>query len=169
MSKKPPKAERRPVGELVAARVVLEQAWAYDRRIVDGMTWQMIRGLALRPDEHGGIGRNVGISTLKALVAAHRAEQGEIVGTREERIERRQHEIDMLALAARASIARAQAAGALDVHGAKVLLEARAAEAKMHGDDAALRIEADVTTHDAVDAELDAMLARIPGRTKAEP
>lgn len=171
MSKKRPKASKPiPVGELVAARVVLERQWAYDRRIVDGMTWQMIRGAALRDDEHGGIGRNVGISTLKALVAAHRAEQGEIVGTREERIERRQHELDTLALAARASLARAAAAGALDVHAAKVLLDTRAAEAKMHGDDAALRIEADVVTHDGDLAELNAELVALGLEpVKAEP
>lgn len=161
MSKKRPKAskaERPPVGELIAARVALEQEWAYERRIVDGLPWAAIRALALRPLEHGGIDRNVGVATLRALVAAHRAEQGEIVGTREERIERRQHELDTLALAARSSLAKAAKLGALDVHAAKVLLDARAAEAKMHGDDAALRIEADVTTHDAVLDELNAAL-----------
>lgn len=172
MSKKRPKASKLapPVGDLVVARVVVERQWAYDRRIVDGMTWQMIRALALRPDEHGGIGRNYGIATLKGLVAAHRAEQGEIVGTREERIERRQHELDELALLARASLGRAAAAGALDVHAAKVLLDARAAEAKMHGDDAALRIEADVTTHDAVLDELNAALVAMGEEpVRAEP
>lgn len=185
MSKKRPKASKPapPVGELVVARVVLEQQWTYDRRIVDGMTWQMIRSLALRPDEHGGIGRNYGIATLKGLVAAHRAEQGEIVGTREERIERRQHELDELALLARGALARAAAGGVVTIDGerveipprldekaAKVLLDARAAEAKMHGDDAALRIEADVTTHDAVLDELNAALVAMGEEpVRAEP
>lgn len=186
MSKKRPKASksaRPPVGEIVAARAVLEQAWTYDRRIVDGMTWQMIRALALRPDELGGIGRNYGIATLKGLVAAHRAEQGEIVGTREERIERRQHELDELALLARASIARAAAGGVVKIDGelveipprldekaAKVLLVARAAEAKMHGDDAAQRVDVDVTTHDAVLDELNAALVAMGEEpVRAEP
>ena len=107
---------------------------------------------------------------MKGLVAAHRAEQGEIVGTREERIERRQHELDELALLARASLGRAAKLGALDVHAAKVLLDARAAEAKMHGDDAALRIEADVTTHDAVLDELNAALVAMGEEpVRAEP
>lgn len=164
MSKKPPKADAR---ELILASVMREREWAYDRRIVDALAWPAIRSLALRPVELGGIGRDVGIATLKGLVAAHRADQGEIIGTREERIERRQHELDTLALAARASLAKAAAVGALDVHAAKILLDTRAAEAKMHGDDAALRIEADVTTHDAVTDELNAMLARA-GRAPME-
>lgn len=156
MSKTAPK----PAQELILARVLYEREWAYERRIVDGLPWQAIRSLGVRPDELGGINRNLGVGTLKGMVAEHMAEQGVMHGTREERIERRQLELDALALMARSSLARAAESGALDVHAAKILLDARAAEAKMHGDDAALRIEADVTTHDAVSAELDALLAR---------
>lgn len=168
MSKK--KRKQPPIGDLILARLVVEREWAYQRRIVDGLSWAAVRSLAPRPDEHGGIGRELGIVALKGMVDAHRAELGGIVGTREERIERRQLELDELALLARASLARAafptdpELSATLDEKAAKVLLDVRAAESKMHGDDAALRIEADVTTHDAADAELDAMLARMPGR-----
>lgn len=164
MSKKPPKAERpapASPAELMLASLVFEREWTYTQRIVHALPWTAIRSAALRPIDAGGIGRNYGIATLKGLVAQHRADQGEVVGTREERIERRQLELDTLALLARASLEKAASLGALDVHAADVLLKTRTAEAKMHGDDAALRIEADVTTHDAVTDELNEMLARI--------
>lgn len=149
---------------LIEARVVLERAWVYERRIHDGMPWPAIRSLALRPDELGGIGRNYGIATLRGMVAAHRADQGEVVGTREERLERRQHEYDVLALGARAALARKASDPdypGLDVNAAKLLLDVRAAEAKMHGDDAATKIEAEVTTRDGVLDDLNAALAAI--------
>lgn len=154
---------------LIEARVVLERAWVYERRIHDGMPWPAIRALALRPDEAGGIGRNYGVSTLRGMVAAHRADQGEVVGTREERLERRQHEYDVLALGARAALARAAAhrdeygepAPYLDTAAAKLLLDVRAAEARMHGDDQPTKIEAEVTTRDGVLDDLNAALAAI--------
>lgn len=147
---------------LIEKRVLEEQEWAYEQRIVRGLPWHAIRGLALRPRNAGGIDRNVGIGTLKEMVAAHRAAQGDIVGTREERVERRQLEYDTIALAARASLAKAGELEALDVHAAKVLLDVRAAEAKMHGDDRPTEIHAEIVSRDAVDAELNAMLSRIP-------
>lgn len=147
---------------LIEARILEEQAWTYDRRIVDGLSWHAIRGLALRPREAGGLDRNLGIGTLKDLVAAHRAAQGEIVGTRAERVERRQLEYDELALMARRNLARGAEVEALDVHAAKLLLDVRAAEAKMHGDDQPAEAKVEIVTRSAVEAELDAMLGRIP-------
>jgi hypothetical protein len=150
---------------LIAARVVEEQEWAYEQRIVRGLPWHAIRGLALRPRDAGGIDRNVGIGTLKEMVAAHRAAQGDIVGTREERVERRQLEYDTIALAAREALARKGTDPmfpGLDANAAKVLLDVRAAEAKMHGDDRPTEIHAEIVSRDAVDAELNAMLSRIP-------
>lgn len=149
---------------LIEARVVLERAWVYERRIHDGMPWPAIRALALRPDEAGGIGRNYGVSTLRGMVAAHRADQGEVVGTREERLERRQHEYDTIALGARAALARKASDPdypGLDVNAAKLLLDVRAAEARMHGDDMPTKIEAEVTTRDGVLDDLNAALAAI--------
>jgi hypothetical protein len=142
---------------LVEAAIVRDQQWAYDRRIVDGLSWQQIRYLGVRPLEHGGIGRDLSIGSLKGMVAAHRSAQGEIVGTRDERIERRQLEIDELARLARNSVARADAAGKLDATGARLLLDARAAEAKMHGDDTPAELV--VTHRDAVLDDLNAALA----------
>lgn len=151
---------------LIEKRILEEQEWAWTQRIARGLPWHAIRGLALRPRDAGGIDRNVGIGTLKDMVAAHRAAMGEIVGTREERVERRQMEYDEIALLARASLAKAAEVEALDVHAAKALLEARAAEAKMHGDDRPTEIHAEIVSRDAVDAELNAMLSRIPTEEK---
>ena len=144
---------------LIEKRILDEQAWAYDARIVRGLPWHAIRGLALRPREIDGLDRNLGIGTLKDLVAAHRVAQGEVVGTREERVERRQLEYDELALVARASIARAARDDVADVNAAKLLLDVRAAEAKMHGDDKPAEIRAEIVTRDAVLDELNAELA----------
>lgn len=151
---------------LIEKRILEEQEWAWTQRIARGLPWHAIRGLALRPRDAGGIDRNLGISTLKDMVAAHRAAMGEIVGTREERVERRQMEYDEIALLARASLSKAAEVEALDVHAAKALLEVRAAEAKMHGDDRPTEIHAEIVSRDAVDAELNAMLARIPTEEK---
>lgn len=152
---------------LIEARVLEEQEWAWTQRIARGLPWHAIRGLALRPRDAGGIDRNLGIGTLKEMVAAHRAAMGEIVGTREERVERRQLEYDEIAQLSRASLAKAAEVEALDVHAAKVLLDVRAAEAKMHGDDRPVEMKAEITTRTAVEAELEAMLSRIP-ETKAK-
>jgi len=152
---------------LIEKRILEEQEWTYTQRIIRGLPWHAIRGLALRPRDAGGLGRNLSIATLKDLVAAHRAAQGEVVGSREERVERRQLEYDMLALTARAAIEKAAEVEALDVHAAKVLLDARAAEAKMHGDDRPAEIKAEIVTKTAVEAELEAMLGRIPEEESA--
>jgi hypothetical protein len=149
---------------LIEARLAADQEWTWQRRVIDGLTWPAIRSLALRPREAGGIGANVGIATLKGWADAHRAAQGDIVGTREERVERRQLEYETIALAARRSLARAGELETLDVHAAKVLLEVRAAEAKMHGDDKPAEIKAEIVNVHDVDRELDAMLGRIPER-----
>lgn len=143
---------------LIAEKIVREQAWVYEQRIVRGLSWHAIRGLALRPEEAGGIGRNFAIGTLKDMVAAHRVAQGDVIGTADERRERRQLELDEMALLARASIAKAAELETLDIHAMKVLLDVRAAEAKMHGDDKPVEIKADIVHHDAIIDELNAEL-----------
>lgn len=156
--------------ELIEKRVLEEQEWAYNARIRAGLSWHAIRALALRPRDAGGIDRNVPISSLKAMVDAHRAAQGDVTGTRDERVERRQLEYDEIALVARAAInakAHDPMFPGLDVNAVKVLLDVRAAEAKMHGDDKPAELKAEIVTRDAVDAELEAMLARIPKREAA--
>jgi hypothetical protein len=153
---------------LIEKRVLEEQAWTYEQRIVRGLSWHAIRALAMRPRDAGGIDRVVGISTLKDLVAAHRAAQGEIVGTREERVERRQLEYDELALLARGALA-AKASDPLypgvDVNAAKLLLDVRAAEAKMHGDDKPAEAKVEIVSRDAVLDELNAELAAMGEQT----
>ena len=149
---------------LIEARVLEEQEWAYARRILDGQPWHAIRALAMRPRDAGGIGRAVGIDVLKNLVAAHRVSQGEVVGNREERVERRQIEYDNLALVARKALhdkLNDDLYPGLDVHAAKLLLDVRAAEAKMHGDDKPAEVKAEIVTRSAIDSEIDAMLARM--------
>lgn len=149
---------------LIEKRVLEEQEWAYQRRIVDGLAWEAMRSFAMRPRELGGLDRVLGIPVLRDLVAAYRAGQGEIVGTREERVERRQLEYDALALLARKALV--DKAGdpmypGLDVNAAKMILDVRAAEAKMHGDDKPAEIKAEIVTRTAIDAEIDAMLVRM--------
>jgi len=152
---------------LIEKRILEEQEWVWTARIASGLSWHAIRGLALRPRDAGGLDRNLPISTLKAMCDAHRAAQGDIVGTREERVERRQLEYDTIAQIARAELMRAADPDQsliphLSDKAAKALLEVRAAEAKMHGDDKPAELKAEIVTRDAVDAELEAMLARIP-------
>lgn len=153
---------------LIEARILEEQALVYDARIVRGLSWHAIRGLVLRPRDAGGLDRNLGIGTLKDLVAAHRVAQGDIVGTRDERVERRQLEYDDLVLLARAAIvakANDPDAPGVDVNAAKLLLDVRAAEAKMHGDDKPAEIRAEIVTRDAVLDELNAELAAMGEQT----
>jgi hypothetical protein len=175
MSKKPPKAkkkrEREPASraELIEARVLREREWCW-ATYVAGYPYPVIRTMTILPPDQGGLGYALEVSTIKTLVAEHRAERGEIIGTRAERIERRQMRLDQIALNAQEQMRRAAAGrvidgielpGYLDEKAAKVLLEVMAAEGKMHGDDAALRIEAEVTTRDGVLDELNEALAAL--------
>jgi hypothetical protein len=147
-------------GDLIAQQTLREQAWCYARRM-EGYTFPMIRALANEPADAGGLGYDLSVSAIRSLVQAHREAQGEITGTRAERIERRQMLYEGQILRAQAAISRAAAVGALDPDAEKLLQSALAAEAKMHGDDAAQRIEADVTHHDGATAELFAMLDEV--------
>jgi len=159
MSKKPPKAKKQArTAELIEARVLREREWCW-AAYVAGYPYPVIRTMTILPPSEGGLGYPLDVTAIKALVAEHRAEQGEIIGTREERIERRQMRLDQIALDAQAAMRTARELETIDVHAAKVLLDVMAAEGKMHGDDAALRIEAEVTTRDGVLDELNASLA----------
>jgi len=150
---------------LILAKIAEEQAfereWAYDLHVHQGIPFAVMLGMAMRPRDAGGVGRMLSWPDLRRLIDEQRAIQGTPFGDRETRIERRQMEIDELARAAKMSLARAGEAGALDVHAAKVLLEVRAAEAKMHGDDAAQRVDVEVTTRTQLDAEIEATLERL--------
>lgn len=165
MSKKPPKAKKKrehasPRAELIEARVLREREWCWSAYVA-GYPYPVIRTMTILPPDQGGLGYSLEVSTIKTLIAEYRAERGDIIGTREERIERRQMRLDQIALDAQAAMRRAREAEEFDAQAAKALLEVGAAEGKMHGDDAALRIEADITTRDGVLDELNASLAAL--------
>lgn len=150
---------------LIEAKIAEEQAfereWAYDLHVHQGLPFAVMLGRAVMPRDKGGVGRRLAWPDLRRLIDEQRAIQGTPFGDRETRIERRQMEIDAMALQARQQLAKAAELDALDVHAAKLLLEVRAAEAKMHGDDAAQRVDIEVTTHSQLDAEIDAALERM--------
>lgn len=177
MSKKPPKAKKQArTAELIEARVLREREWCW-QAYVAGYPYPVISTMSGLPESEGGLGRMLHVSAVKTLVAQYRAEQGEIIGTREERIERRQMRLDALGLQATQALTapseitvdmdskerREQRIAEARWRGdaAKLLLDVMAAEGKMHGDDAALRIEAEVTTRDGVLDELNASLAML--------
>lgn len=157
MSKKHPKASASRA-ELIEARVLREREWCWSAYVA-GFPYPVIRTMSILPPSEGGLGYPLDVTAIKTLVAEHRAEQGQIIGTRDERIERRQLRLDQIALDAQAAMRRAREEDAFDPQAAKTLLDVMAAEGKMHGDDAALRIEAEVTTRDGVLDELNASLA----------
>ena len=170
--------------DLVEARVIREEDWALDawraRRSFPDM-----RRLAMLPLEEGGLGYALSESALRGLVAQARKRHGDTTMTRDERVERQQMEIDERARAARYDLARAhaaltepepdeyaepeeralywkriEAATRLVESADKRLAAAMKDERDLHGLNAPTRIEADVTTRDAVTEELNAMLER---------
>lgn len=145
--------------DLIEARVAAEQQWIYDAHL-SGMTKPRIRALALEPVESGGLGRVVSYSEIRAAIDAVRAANGSIIGTKEERVERASLILDeqiMLGLAARRAAALENR---IDYDAEKMIQAALDRKMRMHGDDAATKIEAEVTTRDAVAEELNAMLLR---------
>jgi hypothetical protein len=145
--------------DLLEARVAREQAWIYEAHLA-GHTKPHIRALALAAPEDGGLGRTISFAEIRAAIEAVRQSNGSIIGTKEERVEKASLLLDEqieLALAAR-RIAAAESR--IDYDAEKLLVTALDRKAKLHGDDAAQRIEADITTRDAVAEELNAMLAR---------
>lgn len=153
------KKKRAEHADLVSVRVMREQDWAYAQWL-EHVSWQGMRVKASAPPEHGGLGYDLSLAALRGLVAGYREREGLVELTRAEVRERRGHDLDLLHRAARASMRKAAEAGALDVHAAKLLLDVGRDEAKHYGTDEPVKIEADVTTHDAVTEELNAMLAR---------
>lgn len=185
MSKKKPKRAAAPSGaELVEARVIREEEWALEAWRAR-VTFPEMRRLALRPPELGGLGYAMSESALRSLVAQARQRHGDTTMSREERVERQQMEIDARARAARHDLNRAhaalaepmpddtaepeeralywkkiEAAGKLVETADRRLAQAMKDERDLHGLNAPTRIEADVTTRDAVTEELNAMLTR---------
>jgi hypothetical protein len=162
-----PKAgKRKRRDELIAVKVMREQEWAYERWL-EHMSYQAMRVAASRPPEAGGLGYDLSAATFEGLVKGYREREGLSELTRDEARERRAHDLALIMRATRAAMAKAAALGALDVHAAKLNLEAGRDLAKHYGTDQPITVEANVTHRDAVTEELNAMLAAA-GRNPVE-
>lgn len=152
-----PKAE--PSTDLLEARTIAEQDWAHARWL-ERCSWSRMRMLANRSVKKGGLGYDLSESALKGLVRGAREARGDLSMTKEERAERALAELDDLGALARASLGTGAKLGVVDHDSAKLLLAVQKREADIVGYDAAARVDVTVTTQDAVQAELDAMLER---------
>jgi len=149
--------------EIIVARVVHEEQWAYDRRS-ERLGIRQIARLSALPPEQGGLGYPLSETVVRSRVEAYFSRIRSSLQTGvEERRARQEEEIDDLIRLAVADIRAARAAG--DVRASAEaemrLLRYQEREAKIFGTDAPQRIETEVTTRDAVADELDAMLARM--------
>lgn len=149
--------------EVIAARVMHEQQWAFDRRS-ERLTWRAIAELSGQPVERGGLGYPLGQEALKRRSDAYFERVKATLQTGvEERRARQEAEVDELIRLAVADIQAARAAG--DVK-ASAEAEARLVryqerEAKIFGTDAPQRLETTVTTRDGILDELNSALASI--------
>jgi len=161
--------------DIIAVRVMREQRWAYERRL-EHLSYPKIRNLANRSERDGGLGYDLSEHALKGLVSGYIERMREVdeVDLAEHRareladLDLEQRRLDLVASLAAESMVNARAIQALDVHAGKLVIgatrERRAvgeSRRKLLGLDAAQRIEADVTVHNAIDEELNAMLARL--------
>ena len=149
--------------EVVAAKVAIEEEWSYDRR-AERLSWRQMRDLSALPVERGGLGYPLGISVLQSRADAYFAQIRDTmrVGV-DERRARQEGEVDELIRLAVGDIRAARAAGDVKASAEAELrlLRYQEREAKIFGTDAPQRVEAEVTTRDAVTDELNAMLARL--------
>ncbi|UYL87125.1 terminase small subunit [Microbacterium phage OscarSo] len=157
-----------PKAELIEARVVAEQAWMH-ARWMERMTFRQIAAAAALPVERGGLGITVSPAGVKAMVHAHREAQGDLTMSREDRRERMSDELDEVARGIRHELAKfaEEHDGAVNLKLVEALLAVGKREADLHGLAAPTEIRAEVTHVDAIDAELDAMLERMPGRASS--
>jgi len=148
---------------MIAAKIAIEEQWAYDGKVAR-LSFAQMSQLAERPVSAGGLGYPIPASTLRKRAADYFTRIKATLQTGvDERRARQEGEIDELIRLAVADIRAARAAG--DVK-ASAEAEARLVryqerEAKIFGTDAPQRIEAEVTNRDAVNDELNAMLARM--------
>lgn len=149
--------------ELIAVRVLREQEWAYDNWRQRLTYVDMARRSAL-PEGEGGLGYALSEYVVKQRLDGYRDRmkpllEANAITARERQIA----ELDQLSRLAQAALAKAAGAGVLDKDAAKLLLDIHTREAKLLGLDAAETIiVAPLSTREQVDAELEAMLARIP-------
>lgn len=148
--------------ELIEARVHREREWCY-ARWMERMTYRQISAASALPVAMGGLGVHLSHAACKAMVSAYREERGDVTMSRDERRERQSDEVDEMARALRAQLAKTMAEHEIvDLKTLDALLAVQKREADLHGLAAPTEIHAEITTKTAVEAELEAMLARIP-------
>lgn len=155
--------------EVVAAKVAIEEEWAYDRR-AERLSWRQMRDLSALPVERGGLGYSLGIATLQARADAYFAQiRGTLRVGVDERRARQEGEIDELIRLAIGDIRVARAAGDVkaSAEAERRLLLYQEREAKIFGTDSPQRIEAEVTNRDGVMEDLNAALVSL-GREPVE-
>jgi hypothetical protein len=155
-------SKRSPKTELIEAKIVREREWMH-ARWMERMSFRQISAAAALPVERGGLGIRVSHAGVKAMVHAYREERGDITMGRDERRERQSDELDEIARGIRHELATTlEEHGRIDLKLVDALLAVGKREADLHGLAAPTEIKADVVHHDALNAELDAMLGRIP-------
>lgn len=182
--------------ELVAVRVLHEQGWAYEQRLAH-VSYRAMRIAANAAPGAGGLGYDLSEHALKSLVGGYRARMADVLATDlDEHRERELADLDAQhrALAAlvdpidrNATLKAGQVEGfdgvdAIVAHAPElVVLRSDAtvigalaalrqigeSRRKLLGIDAPASLKVDVTQHDAVVDELNAMLARA-GKTPIE-
>ena len=146
---------------LIEARVVREREWMH-ARWMERMSFRQISAAAALPVERGGLGIMVSPAGCKAMVHAYREDRGDVTMGRDERRERQSDEIDEMARAIRAQLAEhMESYGTVNLKLVEALLALGKREADLHGLAAPTEIKAEIVTRDAVDAEIEAMLARL--------
>lgn len=159
-------SKKKHAAELVEAKVAREREWCH-ARWMERMTYRQISALAALPPAQGGLGTRISHAGIKTMVTAYRLDRGDVTMSREERLERQSDELDEIMRHLRARVAEAAEMGGLDVHAVKLLLDAGKREADLHGLAAPTEIHAEIVTTTAVEAELEAMLSRIPDTEEA--
>jgi hypothetical protein len=150
--------------ELIAVRTLREQDWAYHAWRQRLSIPEMARRSALAASD-GGLGYGLSESQVKIRLDGYRERmkpylEANAVTARERQIA----ELDELSRLAQAALAKAAAGGALDKDAARLLLDIHARESKLLGLDAAPAVVAELNIS-LLDAELDAMLGRMPKRS----
>ena len=146
---------------LIEARVVREREWMH-ARWMERMSFRQISAAAALPVERGGLGAMVSPAGCKAMVHAYREDRGDVTMGRDERRERQSDELDEIARAIRHELAATREEhGRVDLKLVDALLAVGKREADLHGLAAPTEIKAEIVTRDAVDAEIEAMLARL--------
>lgn len=154
-----------PRTELIQARVLHERAWMH-ARWMERMTFRQISAAAALPVDMGGLGIMVSPAGCKAMVHAHREEQGDLTMSRDERRERMSDELDEIARELRHQLAEhREDTGRVDLKLVEALLAVGKREADLHGLAAPTEIRAEVMHRDAVLEELNAELAAMGEET----